>query len=39
VNGVERVVPTLTLDEICSEKGASPPYLIKIDTQARRSRC
>lgn len=33
VNGVERVVPTLTLDEICSEKGTPPPYLIKVDTQ------
>lgn len=33
VNGVERTVPTVTLDEVCAERKTKPPYLIKIDTQ------
>ena len=33
VNGVERVIPTVTLDEICAELKTKPPYLIKIDAQ------
>ncbi|MBE9048062.1 FkbM family methyltransferase [Pleurocapsales cyanobacterium LEGE 10410] len=33
VNGVERIVPVVSLDRICEEKGAEGPYLIKIDTQ------
>lgn len=33
VNGVERTIPGMTLDNICSERGTEGPYLIKIDTQ------
>jgi FkbM family methyltransferase len=33
VNGVERTVPAVTLNNICADKGARPPYLIKVDTQ------
>ena len=33
VNGVERMIPAMTLDNICSERGTEGPYLIKIDTQ------
>lgn len=33
VNGVERTIPAMTLDNICSERGTESPYLIKIDTQ------
>jgi FkbM family methyltransferase len=33
VNGVERTIPALTLDEICNERGTKGPYLLKIDTQ------
>ena len=33
VNGVERTVPVVTLDQVCQEKGAEGPYLIKVDTQ------
>ncbi len=33
VNGVERTIPAMTLDNICSERGTERPYLIKIDTQ------
>lgn len=33
VNGVERTIPGMTLDSICSERGTEGPYLIKIDTQ------
>ena len=33
VNGVERIVPVMSLNEICKEKGTEGPYLIKIDTQ------
>ncbi|AFZ21371.1 FkbM family methyltransferase [Allocoleopsis franciscana] len=33
VNGVERTIPGMPLDNICSERGTEGPYLIKIDTQ------
>lgn len=33
VNGVERTIQGITLDDICVEKGARSPYLIKVDTQ------
>ncbi|HEY9610730.1 FkbM family methyltransferase [Allocoleopsis sp.] len=33
VNGIERTIPGMTLDNICSERGIEGPYLIKIDTQ------
>lgn len=33
VNGVERTIPGMTLDDICLERGTEGPYLIKIDTQ------
>lgn len=33
VNGIERIVPTVTLDEICHKLKTQCPYLIKIDTQ------
>lgn len=33
VNGVERLVPAVTLEQLCQEKGLSPPYLLKIDVQ------
>lgn len=33
VNGVERTVPMVTLDRVCQDRDAEPPYLIKIDTQ------
>lgn len=33
VNGVERTVPAITLDEICHAQKTEAPYLIKIDTQ------
>ncbi|GAB4171802.1 MAG: FkbM family methyltransferase [Coleofasciculaceae cyanobacterium] len=33
VNGVERTIPGMTLDNICSERRTEEPYLIKIDTQ------
>ena len=33
VNGVERTIPAMTLDNICSERDTKGPYLIKIDTQ------
>ncbi len=33
VNGIERTVPALTLNEICAQRSTVPPYLIKIDTQ------
>jgi len=33
VNGVPRVVPAITLDELCREKKLVSPYLIKIDVQ------
>lgn len=33
VNGIERSVPLITIDEYCQEQQASGSYLIKIDTQ------
>jgi FkbM family methyltransferase len=33
VNGVERAIPAVTLDEICTTRHTTGPYLIKIDTQ------
>jgi FkbM family methyltransferase len=33
VNGVERTIPAMTLDNICSERDTKGPYIIKIDTQ------
>lgn len=33
VNGIERVVPAVTLDDICQKHHTTGPYLIKIDTQ------
>ena len=33
VNGVERTVTTVTLDDVCQERGTKKNYLIKIDTQ------
>ena len=33
VNGIERTVTTVTLDNICRDRRARKPYLIKIDTQ------
>lgn len=33
VNGFERAVNAITLDDICQNKKTSGPYLIKIDTQ------
>jgi len=33
VNGVERIVPLITLDNYCQDQQAQGPYLIKIDTQ------
>jgi FkbM family methyltransferase len=33
VNGVERMVSAITLDELCQKKKTKKPYLIKIDTQ------
>jgi FkbM family methyltransferase len=33
VNGVERMIPAMTVDNICSERSLEGPYLIKIDTQ------
>jgi len=33
VNGVERIVPAITIDSLCADRKTKPPYLIKIDTQ------
>jgi FkbM family methyltransferase len=33
VNGIERIVPAITLDEFCQNTKTQGPYLIKIDTQ------
>ena len=33
VNGYERVVPAISLDDLCSQKRPPTPYLIKVDTQ------
>jgi len=33
VNGVERLVPTVTISDICNKKRTNGPYLLKVDTQ------
>ena len=33
VNGVQRTVPAITLDEVCHEYNANGPYMIKVDAQ------
>lgn len=33
VNGVERMVPAITIDSLCADRNTKPPYLIKVDTQ------
>ena len=33
VNGFERIVPAVTLDNVCRDRKTSGPYVIKIDTQ------
>ena len=33
VDGIERTVPAVTLNDVCAERETQPPYLIKIDTQ------
>jgi FkbM family methyltransferase len=33
VDGIERTVPAVTLNDVCAERGTRPPYLIKVDTQ------
>jgi len=33
VNGVPRVVPAITIDEVCRERKTQGPYLIKVDVQ------
>lgn len=33
VNGVPRTVPAETLDNLCEDKNASGPYLVKVDVQ------
>lgn len=33
VDGVEREVPTITIDEVIADKSLSSPYVIKIDAQ------
>jgi FkbM family methyltransferase len=33
VNGIPRTVSSTTLDQLCKEKKAEGPYLIKVDTQ------
>lgn len=33
VNGVERTVPVVTLDQVCQDRVTEGPYLIKVDTQ------
>jgi FkbM family methyltransferase len=33
VNGFERTIPAMTLDQICWDRSTDGPYLIKIDTQ------
>lgn len=33
VNGFERIVPAVTLDDICRDRKTIRPYLLKIDTQ------
>ena len=33
VNGIPRTVSAITLDQLCKEKKADGPYLLKVDTQ------
>jgi FkbM family methyltransferase len=33
VDGVPRQVPVVTIDEVCAEKNAKGPYLVKLDVQ------
>jgi len=33
IDGKPRMVPVITLDSVCSDKGCSGPYLLKLDTQ------
>lgn len=33
VDGVERVVPAVTIDDLCNERNLRGPYLIKVDVQ------
>ena len=33
VNGTERIVPVVTIDQVCEDRKTESPYLIKIDTQ------
>lgn len=33
VNGVERIIPAIQIDQLCLDKSTQGPYLIKIDTQ------
>jgi FkbM family methyltransferase len=33
VNGVPRMVPVITLDSLANDRGAIPPFLLKIDVQ------
>jgi FkbM family methyltransferase len=33
VDGIERKISTITLDQACQQFQCSPPYLIKVDTQ------
>jgi FkbM family methyltransferase len=33
VDGVPRQVPVVTIDQVCAEKGAKAPYLLKVDVQ------
>jgi len=33
VDGIPRQVPVVTIDEVCAEKNAKGPYLVKLDVQ------
>ena len=33
VDGSPRLVPVVTIDQLCSERNLKPPYLIKVDVQ------
>lgn len=33
VDGVERVVPAVTIDDLCNERNLREPYLVKVDVQ------
>lgn len=33
VDGIPRIVPAITLDEVCKERELQGPYLIKVDVQ------